>query len=66
LDSDRPFRRFFDQETTEIPPFIVQRVRHDLGRFWDWLPDGALRHDPNAYLKSDVRSCSSCVIPAAG
>jgi hypothetical protein len=22
-----------------------------LGRLWDALPDGALMHDPNAYLK---------------
>lgn len=52
LDSDRSFRRFFEQETTEIPQFFVQQVRRDLGEFWDWLPDGALVHDPNAYLLS--------------
>jgi len=25
----------------------------DLGPFWDWLPEGALYHDPNAYLKAE-------------
>jgi hypothetical protein len=50
LDSDPPFRRFFEQETTEIPEFFVNRVRQQLGPFWTWLPEGALQHDPNAYL----------------
>jgi hypothetical protein len=50
LDSDPSFRRFFERETTEIPEFIVEWIRKDLGKFWDWLPDGALLHDPNAYL----------------
>jgi hypothetical protein len=55
LDTDRPFRRFFEQETIEIPQFFVQRIRKDLGEFWDWLPDGALLHDPNAYLLSEEK-----------
>jgi hypothetical protein len=52
LDEDRDFRRFFEQETTEIPPFFVEQVKRDLGPLWDWLPDGALHHDAYAYLKS--------------
>jgi hypothetical protein len=51
LDTDRPLRDFFEGETTEVPAFYVERVRRDLGPFWDWLPEGALRHDPNAFLK---------------
>jgi hypothetical protein len=65
LDSDRSFRRFFEQETTEIPQFYVQWIRKDLGNFWDWLPDGALLHDPNAYLLSQQNTCSSCSVPRA-
>lgn len=53
LESDRPFRRFFEQETDEIPEFYVKRVRQDLGPFGEYLPEGALRHDPNAYLKAE-------------
>ncbi len=53
LETDRPLRRFFEQETTEIPQFYLDRIKHDLGPLWDWLPQGALEHDPNAYLKSD-------------
>jgi len=52
LDGDRQFRSFFEQETTEIPEFFVQRIRRALGQFWNWLPDGALRHNPNAYLEA--------------
>jgi len=36
LDTDAHLRRYFDQETTEIPEFYVERVRQDLAR-WQWL-----------------------------
>ncbi len=52
LDADSDVRRYFDQETTELPSFYVDQVRKDLGPLWDWLPAGALEHDPNAYRKS--------------
>jgi hypothetical protein len=52
LDSDRPLRRFFDGESTELPPFYTEQVRRDLGPWWHSLPDGALRHDQNAYLRA--------------
>ncbi|MEJ2740009.1 MAG: radical SAM protein, partial [Dehalococcoidia bacterium] len=58
LDTDIPLRQFFEQETTEIPQFLVQSIRRDLGEFWDWLPEGALVHDPNAYLLSKQQMCS--------
>ena len=53
LDADAPLRRYFDQETTELPEFYVERVRQDLGPLWQWLPEGALYHDHHAYLKSE-------------
>ena len=52
LDADRQFRRFFEQESTEIPQFFIDRIQRDLGPYWEWLPKGALTHDPNAYLSS--------------
>lgn len=52
LLTDKPFRRYFEQETTELPQFYVDIIRKDLGALWEWLPEGALNHDPNAYLKS--------------
>jgi hypothetical protein len=54
LDVDRQFRRFFEQETRELPPFYVDRGRKGLGLLWEWLPEGALYHDPNAYLRSET------------
>ncbi len=45
-------RRYFEGETTVLPDFFVNPVREDLGWLWEWLPEGALYHDPNAYLKS--------------
>jgi hypothetical protein len=53
LDADLPLRHFFEQETTEIPQFYVDRIRKELGPLWKWLPEGALHHDPNAYLKAE-------------
>lgn len=54
LDNDRPFRRYFEQETTELPQFYLDLARKDMGPLWDWLPEGAMDHDPNAYLKSAI------------
>ena len=54
LETDQQFRRYFQQETTELPQFYMDQVRKDLGPFWEWLPKGAMHHDPNAYLKSEM------------
>lgn len=54
LDADRSVRAFFEGETDEVPEFYVARVRRELGPLYQYLPDGALRHDPNAYLHSTV------------
>ena len=56
LDTDRGMRRFFEQETTQIPAFYTDRIRRDLGRFWHWLPPGSLSHDPNTTLDPELRS----------
>ncbi len=52
LDTDKSVQRFFAGEaTTDIPSFYVDRMKSDLGPLWEHLPEGALHHDPNAYLK---------------
>lgn len=56
LDEDVAFRRYFEGETTGLPPFFLERVKQDLGPLWHWLPAGALYHDPNAYLESERSS----------
>ncbi len=52
LQTDRKFRAFYEQETTEVPQFFLERLQRDLGPLWEWLPKGAIYHDANAYLKS--------------
>jgi radical SAM superfamily enzyme YgiQ (UPF0313 family) len=53
LQHNRQFRQFFEKETTEIPEFFKTKIKQDLGPiFWSWLPEGALEHDPNAYLNN--------------
>jgi hypothetical protein len=32
----------------------VDLVRKNLGALWEWLPEGAMYHAPNAYLKSEM------------
>ena len=55
LETDRQFRDYFEGETTVLPSFFLNRIRRDLGPLLDWLPRGALEHDPNAYLKATQR-----------
>ncbi len=59
LDTDGHLRSFFEQERTDIPEFYTDMIRKSMGTMWDWLPDGALNHDPNAYLKSEEEKISS-------
>jgi len=62
LDTDTQFRRYFEQETTELPAFYSDQIRKDLGSLWDWLPPGGMYHDPNAYLKSESLKASDTVV----
>ncbi len=53
LDEDRAFRDYFEGETSVLPEFYMNMVRKDLGKLWEWLPEGALYHDQNAYYKQE-------------
>ena len=52
LKTDHSFRNYFESLTTALPAFFHDRIRRELGHFWPLLPNGALKHDPNAYLNS--------------
>jgi hypothetical protein len=54
LDEDVQFRAFFEGETREIPQFYIDMMKKDLGPLWEYLPEGAYNHDPNAYIKSEM------------
>ena len=53
LDTDRHVRRYWEGETDEIPRFYLEWIKRDLGPLWPWLPEGAMYHDPKAYLKRE-------------
>ena len=53
LQNDVAFRNYFERETTDLPKFYLDQAKDDLGWLWKWLPNGALYHDPNAYLKEE-------------
>lgn len=53
LDRDSDVSRYFDRRTVDLPEFYAAQVRRDLGPLFEWVPAGAFRHDPNAYLKSE-------------
>ena len=61
LNEDPQFRPFFERETTRIPDFYAEVVQKDLGPMWRWLPEGALQHDPEAYLKSKTEGTTETV-----
>jgi len=67
LDEDPEFLPFFNQESTVVPRFYRELVRKDLGDLWEWLPDGAIDHDPNAYRLSGAMETPSAIpiLPAA-
>jgi hypothetical protein len=45
-------RDFFEGRTAAVPEFMVSQIRSHLGPLWEWLPKGAINHNPNAYLES--------------
>ena len=53
LNTDFKFRDYFEQKTTELPEFYFESIKNDLGPLWNHLPEGAIYHDVNAYLKSE-------------
>lgn len=53
LDSDGALRRYFEQDTEELPAFFTDQVHRALGPMHRWLPAGALHHDSHAYLKAE-------------
>ena len=65
LDTDGGLRGFFEGETTALPRFYLDQMRADLGPLWSALPDGALSHDPNAYLRAQAVPAATAYEAAA-
>jgi hypothetical protein len=64
LDEDRGFRAYWEQETTVLPDFYLKRMKQELGPFWEWLPKGAIYHEPNAYLEEHLAEKAPAVVKA--
>jgi hypothetical protein len=65
LDTDPEIQRYFRGDTTDIPQFYMDRLRKTLGPFYQYLPEGALHHDPNAYLNATGTSQPTVTITRA-
>jgi hypothetical protein len=46
LRTNREFRSFMEKETDQIPGFMIDQVKRDLGPLWEWLPDKTLAQHP--------------------
>jgi hypothetical protein len=65
LERDSSVRGFMEGETATLPAFYSERIRRDLGPLFAYLPEGAVMHDPNAYLRSATES-PIVALPAPG
>ena len=54
LKEDAGFRSYFEGETNELPQFYTDKIKKDLGIWWQWLPKQAMYHDPYAYLNKST------------
>jgi hypothetical protein len=65
LDADRTFRDYWEQDSERLPDFYIERIRRDLGDLWEWFPQEALQHDPNAYLLESLEGARPLAATAA-
>lgn len=59
LATDATMRDFFEGATQTVPGFYTERIRQELGSLWQYLPEGAMDHDPTAYLKKSERNVAA-------
>jgi hypothetical protein len=62
LDTDRSVRAFMEGETDQLPAFYGDRIRRELGPAYEYLPEGALAHDPNAYLHATTEPALAATV----
>jgi hypothetical protein len=55
LVQDAGFRKYFEGETQQLPEFYYNIIKRDLGMWWQWLPETAISHNPNAYLHKTMQ-----------
>lgn len=52
LAHDPEVQAFMDGRTREVPRVMVDQIRTHLGPLWQYLPEDAVKHDPQAFLHS--------------
>ena len=65
LEHDPSVRAYHENQSDTLPPFYADRIKRDLGPFYDLLPEGALQHDQNAYLHAEAAAATSAPIALA-
>jgi len=63
LETDRSVRDYLEGETEVLPSFYRERIRRELGPLYQYLPEGALYHDQNAYLDTASRAPLEPTVP---
>jgi hypothetical protein len=63
LDTDPSVRAYLEGDTEVLPEFYLDRIRRELGPMYEYLPEGALYHDPNAYLGSVAEEPEVAPVP---
>jgi hypothetical protein len=63
LDTDRSVRDYLEGETDVLPSFYRDRIRRELGPLYEYLPEGALYHDQNAYLEATSQAPIELTVP---
>jgi len=53
LRTKQDFRSFMNKETDQIPAFMIEQVKKDLGPIWEWLPDKTLSQGPKIHSSSE-------------
>jgi len=53
--TDPLVQRYFSGESTVLPEFYLAKIKSDLGPLWTALPEGAIEHDQNAYLRKSAQ-----------
>ena len=66
LDTDRSVRDYFEGESDTLPEFYAARIRKELGPLYEFLPEGALYHDPNAYLHATTEPALNAPVQLSG
>src|SRR5215213_849488 len=66
LQTDRSVRRFMEGETDQLPEVYASRIRRELGPAYNCLPEGALAHDPNAYLHATTEPALGAKVQLSG